>query len=88
MRQVAEGVATAFSLVQLIEKTNRAYRRELSYPIIFGVKEILEGKRTPAEGLRWVRAGVGRRLGLATEEYGHGADVLAPSLSHARTRCP
>jgi hypothetical protein len=50
---VAEGAATAFSLVQLIEKTNnRAFRRELSYPIIFGVKEILEGKRTPAEGLR------------------------------------
>ena len=50
--EVAEGVATAFSLVQLIEKTNRSYQRELNYPIIFGVKEILEGKRTPAEGLR------------------------------------
>eukprot|EP00624_Nannochloropsis_granulata_P005809 evm.model.NODE_41581_length_36418_cov_47.844444.2 len=50
--EVAEGHATAFSLVQLIEKTNRAYRRELEFPIIYGVKEILEGKRTPAEGLR------------------------------------
>jgi len=57
--QVAEGAATAFSLVQLIEKTNnRAFRRELNYPIIFGVKEILEGKRTPAEGLRCVRVDV------------------------------
>lgn len=51
---MAEGAATASALVQLIEKTNRAYRRELSYPIIFGVKEILEGKRTPAEGLRCI----------------------------------
>ena len=45
-------MATAFSLVQLIDKSNRAFRRELQYPIIYGVKEILEGKRTPMEGLR------------------------------------
>ena len=75
---MAEGVATAFSLVELIDKTNRLYRRDLSFPIIYGkqplssnrgtwhgnnglsscfhthtgVKEILEGKRTPAEGLK------------------------------------
>lgn len=52
--QVAEGVATASSVVQLIEKTNRTHHPESSYPIIFCVRDIVEGKRTPAEGLRWV----------------------------------
>jgi glycerol-3-phosphate dehydrogenase (NAD+) len=50
--EVAEGVATAFSLVALIEKTHRSYRRDLSFPIFYGVKEILEGKRTPREGMQ------------------------------------
>lgn len=50
--EVAEGVATAFSLVELIDKRHRSYMRELHYPIIYGVKEILEGKRTPRQGLR------------------------------------
>lgn len=50
--EVAEGVATAFSLVELIDKNHRSYVRALNYPIIYGVKEILDGKRTPREGLR------------------------------------
>lgn len=49
--EVAEGAATALSLVQLILKSNRSYRKDLKFPIIFGVAEILEGKRTPREGL-------------------------------------
>ena len=83
--EVAEGVATAFSLVQLIEKTNRAYRKELSFPIIYGVKEILEGKRTPAEGLRYVRSSPRRlartrsHLGMCRLLYAHVPN--APSLS-------
>merc|ERR1712146_646007 len=44
--EVAEGAATALSLVQLILKSNRSYRKDLKFPIIFGVAEILEGKRT------------------------------------------
>ncbi len=49
--EVAEGVDTATSLVELIKKNNRSYRRDLKFPIIFGVAEILKGERTPREGL-------------------------------------
>ena len=42
--QVAEGVDTAFALVDLIKAKSKGYRLDLKYPIIFGVRNILEGK--------------------------------------------
>lgn len=41
--EVAEGVDTAFALVDLIKK-QKGYRLDLKYPILFGMKAILEGK--------------------------------------------
>lgn len=52
MTEVAEGYATTFSLVELIEKTNRPHRRERTFPIIYTVKSILEGSLTPLEGVK------------------------------------
>jgi len=49
--EVAEGVDTAFSLEKILLKINKSYRRDLKFPIIFGVCEILKGKITPEEGL-------------------------------------
>lgn len=54
LTQVAEGVATASSVVQLIEKTNRTHHPESIYPIIYCVRDMVEGKRTPAQGVRCV----------------------------------
>ena len=50
--QVAEGVATARALVELIDARVKGFRRDLKYPILFGVAAILEGELTPAEGLQ------------------------------------
>lgn len=44
MNEVAEGVATAGALVELIKDRNKGYRLDLKYPIIFGVRDILDGK--------------------------------------------
>lgn len=49
--EVAEGVATSLSVVELIRKNDRSYRLDLKFPILFGVAEILQGQRTPREGL-------------------------------------
>jgi len=49
--EVAEGVATSLSVVELIKQNDRSYRLDLKFPILFGVAEILQGKRTPREGL-------------------------------------
>lgn len=49
--EVAEGVDTAAALVNLIRKRSKGYRLDLKYPIIFGVKDILEGKLDAREGL-------------------------------------
>jgi glycerol-3-phosphate dehydrogenase (NAD+) len=49
--EVAEGVATSLSVVELIKKNDRSYRLDLKFPILFGVAEILQGTRTPREGL-------------------------------------
>jgi glycerol-3-phosphate dehydrogenase len=49
--QVAEGYATAFSLVQLIEKTQKPIQRERTFPIIYGVCKVLDGTWTPQEGV-------------------------------------
>lgn len=49
--EVAEGVDTAFSLEKLILNRNNSFRRDLKFPIIFGVCQILRGKITPEEGL-------------------------------------
>jgi len=50
--QVAEGYATTFSLVEMIEKLPRAHRAERTFPIIYNVKCILDGSCTPQEGVR------------------------------------
>jgi glycerol-3-phosphate dehydrogenase (NAD+) len=49
--EVAEGVDTALAVVKLIETECKGYRLDLKYPILFGIARILEGKRTPQEGL-------------------------------------
>jgi len=49
--EVAEGVATSLSVVELIKRNDRSYRLDLKFPILFGVAEILQGTRTPREGL-------------------------------------
>ena len=52
--QVAEGVDTAFALVDLIKAKSKGYRLDLKYPIIFGVRNILEGKLDAREGLEGI----------------------------------
>ncbi|GMH69664.1 hypothetical protein TL16_g05213, partial [Triparma laevis f. inornata] len=49
--EVAEGVDTAGALVDLIKSKSKGYRLDLKYPIIFGVRDILEGKLGAREGL-------------------------------------
>jgi len=49
--EVAEGVATSRAITKLVEKRVKGYRRDLKYPILFGVAAILDGKITPREGL-------------------------------------
>ncbi|CAB1100138.1 unnamed protein product [Ectocarpus sp. CCAP 1310/34] len=49
--EVAEGVDTALALADLIRKTDKSYRIDLKYAIIFGVADILKGTRSPKEGL-------------------------------------
>lgn len=51
MTEVAEGVATARALKELVERDVKGYRKDLKYPILFGVSDILEGKLKPREGL-------------------------------------
>mmetsp|Transcript_25380 Transcript_25380/g.37551 ORF Transcript_25380/g.37551 Transcript_25380/m.37551 type:complete len:147 (+) Transcript_25380:3-443(+) len=49
--EVAEGVDTSKALVKMIRKEFNGYRLDLKYPILFGVAAILEGTKTPLEGL-------------------------------------
>mmetsp|Transcript_159164 Transcript_159164/g.305344 ORF Transcript_159164/g.305344 Transcript_159164/m.305344 type:complete len:354 (+) Transcript_159164:3-1064(+) len=51
MSQVAEGVATARALTELIDQKVKGYRKDLKYPILYGVKAILDGEISPREGL-------------------------------------
>mmetsp|Transcript_41217 Transcript_41217/g.92826 ORF Transcript_41217/g.92826 Transcript_41217/m.92826 type:complete len:148 (-) Transcript_41217:116-559(-) len=52
MSEVAEGVDTAYSLERILNRLDRSFRRDLKFPIVFGVCEILRGKITPEEGLK------------------------------------
>jgi hypothetical protein len=47
--EVAEGVDTAIALCELIKKSDRSYRLDLKFPIIFGVAAVL---REQARSLR------------------------------------
>jgi len=50
--EVAEGYATALSLVDFIEqRVPQSFRMDLKFPILFGVAEVLRGERTPLEGM-------------------------------------
>jgi glycerol-3-phosphate dehydrogenase (NAD+) len=51
MSEVAEGVATARALRDLIDQRVKGYRKELKYPILYGVARIIDGEFTPREGL-------------------------------------
>jgi len=51
MSEVAEGVATAQALTQLVNARVGGFRKDLKYPILFGVASILNGEITPREGL-------------------------------------
>jgi hypothetical protein len=68
--KVAEGYATTFSLVELIEKLPRAHKRERTFPIIYAVKSILDGTYTPQEGVRCVTEREGREGGEGRREGG------------------
>ena len=50
--EVAEGVATSRALRALVDSRVRGYRRELKYPILYGVAAILDGEMSPQEGLQ------------------------------------
>ena len=50
MTEVAEGVATARALKELVERDVKGYRKDLKYPILFGVSDILEDKLKPRDG--------------------------------------
>jgi hypothetical protein len=44
--QVAEGYATAFSLMEFLQKKlPRSFRMDLKFPILFGVAQVLKGER-------------------------------------------
>jgi len=64
MNEVAEGVETAGALVELIKSRNKGYRLDLKYPIIFGVRDILDGKLDAREGLEGLM-----RMKLRMESY-------------------
>jgi glycerol-3-phosphate dehydrogenase (NAD+) len=51
MSEVAEGVETARSLRQLLDKHVKGYRKDLKYPILYGVSRILDGEISAREGL-------------------------------------
>ena len=51
MSQVAEGVATARALTRVVDARVKGYRKDLKYPILYGVAQVLDGKITPREGL-------------------------------------
>ncbi|CEM03367.1 unnamed protein product [Vitrella brassicaformis CCMP3155] len=55
--EVAEGVATATALVELIKAKEGGYRIDLKYPIMFAIAEIISGHLTPREGLEEVMKG-------------------------------
>ena len=48
--QVAEGVATASALTKVVDARVKGFRKDLKYPIIYGVNNILEGRISPREG--------------------------------------
>jgi len=51
--EVAEGYATAFSLIEFIEtKLPRSFRMDLKFPILFGVAQVLKGQRSPRDGMQ------------------------------------
>lgn len=49
--EVAEGVDTAFSLEKILLRKDQSYRKDLKFPIIFGLCRILRGQITPEDGL-------------------------------------
>jgi len=51
MSGVAEGVATARALRQLVNAKVKGYRKDLKYPILLGVASIIDGEISPKEGL-------------------------------------
>lgn len=63
-KEVAEGVDTAFSLEKILINMDRVYRRDLKFPIVFGVCQILRGKITPQDGLSRIM-----ELPLRAENY-------------------
>ena len=96
--EVAEGVETAMALAKLIKKSDKSFRSDLKYPIIFGVAQVLEGPCMHRGRGGWVSgcmgvAGGWGRVGRAA--YGlevcwvarvaHGAPHL-PLLAFFRSR--
>ena len=57
--EVAEGVETAMALAKLIKKSDKSFRSDLKYPIIFGVAQVLEGPCTHRGGDGWGGGGGG-----------------------------
>lgn len=51
--EVAEGYATAFSLIEFLQtKLPRSFRMDLKFPILFGVAQVLKGERSPRDGMQ------------------------------------
>jgi len=67
--EIAEGYATSLSLVDFIDqKLTRSFRKDLKFPILYGVAAILKGLRTPREGLMDLM-----QLPLRTEMFDNGS---------------
>jgi len=59
-------VATARAITALVNSKVRGYRRDLKYPILFGVAAILDGKLSPREGLEKLM-----NIPLRVEDFAH-----------------
>jgi len=50
-KEVAEGVATAEALVDLILRKDNSYRVDLKYPILMGVNQVIQGQTTAQQAM-------------------------------------
>ncbi|KAJ1482971.1 hypothetical protein T484DRAFT_1802179, partial [Baffinella frigidus] len=78
--EVAEGYATALSLVEFLrEKLPRSYRMDLKFPILFGVADILKGERTPSDAMREIMM-----LPIRTEVFDYRENSVQALLERKR----
>jgi glycerol-3-phosphate dehydrogenase (NAD+) len=78
--EVAEGYATAFSLIEFLQtKLPRSFRMDLKFPILFGVAQVLRGERSPRDGMQELML-----MPIRTEMFdwgGPGGKTMFPKVS-------